>query len=137
MKKTIHVVAAIIRDKGKLFATQRGYGEWKDYWEFPGGKIEQNETGKQALHREILEELDTEISIGDLFSSIDYDYPYFHLKMDCYLASVKKGNLILKEHKSAKWLGPDELDTVNWLPADKSIIDLIKNKSSVFTHFVY
>lgn len=125
--KTIHVVAAIIRDGDRFFATQRGYGEWKDFWEFPGGKIEPGEAPELALYREILEELDTEIAVGKKLVTIEYDYPAFHLSMDCFLAEVKKGGLILKEHEAAKWLQKNELDSVNWLPADRTIITLLKH----------
>ena len=124
--RTIHVAAAIIVDGGRVFATQRGYGDWKDFWEFPGGKIESGETPEKALHREILEELDTEISVGERISSIEYDYPEFHLSMECFLAHVEKGSLILKEHEAARWLEKNELDSVGWLPADQTIIDLLK-----------
>ena len=123
--KTIHVVAAIICDGDRIFATQRGYGAWKDYWEFPGGKVEPGETPEEALHREILEELDTAIAVGDKITTIEYDYPEFHLSMECFLATVTAGSLVLKEHEAAKWLKKDELDTVNWLPADNTI-DLLK-----------
>ena len=126
--KTIHVAAAIIVDEDKVFATQRGYGNWKDYWEFPGGKLEPGETAEKALHREILEELDTEIEVGEKISTIEYDYPEFHLSMDCFFAKVEAGNLILKEHEAAKWLHKDELDSVNWLPADRELIDVIKKR---------
>ena len=124
--KSIHVAAAIICNEDKIFATQRGYGDWKDYWEFPGGKIEPGETAEEALYREICEELDTEIAVGKKITTVEYDYPGFHLSMDCFLAKVVSGNLELKEHEAAKWLGMDELDSVNWLPADKEIIPLIK-----------
>ena len=127
--KTIHVVAAIIRDGEKIFATQRGYGAWKDYWEFPGGKIEAGESPEEALRRETREELDTEIVVGEKFTSIAYDYPEFHLSMDCFLAEVKTGNLVLKEHEAARWLEKDELDNVNWLPADLTIIEMLKNRN--------
>ena len=126
--KTIHVAAAIIVDEDTVFATQRGYGNWKDYWEFPGGKLEPGETAEKALQREILEELDTEIEVGEKISTIEYDYPEFHLSMDCFLATVKAGDLILKEHEAAKWLHKDELDSVNWLPADRELIDVIKKR---------
>lgn len=125
-KKTIRVVAAIIIDNGKYFATQRGYGEWKGYWEFPGGKIEVNETPEDALRREIHEELETEINVGDKVCTIEYDYPKFHLSMDCFYAKVFSGGLVLKEHEAAKWLSKSELDNVEWLPADKMIIEKIK-----------
>ena len=123
--KTIHVVAAIICDGDRIFATQRGYGDWKDYWEFPGGKIEPGETPKEALHREILEELDTKIDIGKKITTIEYDYPEFHLSMVCFLATVTEGSLVLKEHEAARWLKKNELNCVNWLPADQTIIDLL------------
>ena len=124
--KKIHVVAAVIYDEEKIFATQRGYGDWKDYWEFPGGKIEPGETPEEAVCREIREELDTEIKVGEKISTIEYDYPEFHLSMDCYLAEVKTGELVLKEHEAARWLNKDELDSVNWLPADRKLIDVLK-----------
>ncbi len=123
--KTVNVVAAIIRDENKVFATQRGYGDYKDGWEFPGGKIEPSETPRQALIREIKEELDTEIIVGELLTTIAYDYPAFHLNMQCYWARVVNGSLRLKEHEAAKWLGVEELDSVSWLPADLEIIPLI------------
>lgn len=125
-KKTIRVVAAIIIDNGKYFATQRGYGEWKGYWEFPGGKIEVNETPEDALKREIREELETEINVGDKVCTIEYDYPKFHLSMDCFYAKVSSGWLVLKEHEAAKWLSESEFGNVEWLPADKMIIEKIK-----------
>lgn len=124
--KTIKVVAAIIRNRDKIFATQRGYGEFKDGWEFPGGKIEEGETPEHALIREIREELDTEISVGKKIDCIEYDYPAFHLSMECFWAEVISGNLILKEHEAAKWLTRDELDSVDWLPADLELIEKIK-----------
>ncbi|WP_455717280.1 8-oxo-dGTP diphosphatase MutT [Anaerosporobacter sp.] len=124
--KTIEVVAAVIRNGDKVFATQRGYGEFKDGWEFPGGKIEEGETPKQALIREIKEELDTIIEVGELLDTVEYDYPEFHLTMHCFLCTVKSGDLVLNEHKSAKWLTKDTLDTVDWLPADISLIDKIR-----------
>lgn len=128
-KKTIEVVAAIIKDKvrDKIFATQRGYGEFKGGWEFPGGKIEAGETAKQALIREIAEELDTEIEVGECIETVDYEYPNFHLIMHCFLCTVKRGELILKEHTAAKWLSEQELDTVAWLPADQSVVEKLKS----------
>ena len=120
--KKVEVVAAVIRDKDKIFATQRGYGEFKDGWEFPGGKIEPGETPQQALVREIKEELDTEIEVQELIDTVEYDYPTFHLTMHCFWARIKEGNLILKEHEAAKWLTKDTLNTVDWLPADKGLI---------------
>ena len=126
--KTIHVVAAVIVDHGRVFATQRGYGDWKDYWEFPGGKIELGETPEEALCREIREELDTGIAVKEKITTIEYDYPEFHLSMDCFLAEVTEGSLVLKEHEAARWLRNDELDTVRWLPADQTIIELLKQR---------
>ena len=123
--KTIHVVAAIIKDGNKIFATQRGYGEFKDGWEFPGGKVEPNETSKQAIVREIKEELDTTIQVQEYFDTVEYDYPNFHLSMDTFLAKVRKGTIILKEAEAAKWLTKGSLDTVGWLPADQTIIEKI------------
>ena len=126
-KKIVKVVAAIIQKEDKIFATQRGYGEFKDGWEFPGGKIEMGETSQQALMREIKEELDTEIEVGDLIDTVEYDYPEFHLSMECFLCNVKSGNLNLKEHEAAKWLTKENLDTVEWLPADKGVVEQIKS----------
>ena len=126
--KIIHVVAAIIVDGDRVFATQRGYGDWKDYWEFPGGKIEPGETPESALHREILEELDTEIAVGEKITTIEYDYPEFHLTMECFQAHVIEGNLVLKEHEAAKWLEKNELGNVKWLPADQTIIELLRQR---------
>lgn len=130
--KTITVVAAVIRNsKGEIFATQRGYGEYKDWWEVPGGKAEPGETMEQALRREIMEELDTEISVDSFITTIDYDYPAFHLTMHCYWCSILSGNLELREHEAAKWLAPDELESVNWLPADRLLLPLLsKNPTS-------
>lgn len=127
--KNIRVVAAIICDdidnKQQIFATARGYGEYKGWWEFPGGKIEEGETPKLALIREIKEELDTEIEVHDLITTVEYDYPNFHLSMDCFWAKVISGNLILKEADDSKWLTKENLNSVNWLPADKELIDII------------
>lgn len=123
--RRINVVAAIIIRDGKLFATQRGYGKWKDWWEFPGGKIEQDELAEDALKREIREELASDVEVGELLTSVEYDYPDFHLSMLCYLCSVVSGQLSLLEHKDARWLSADELDSVNWLPADLEILPLI------------
>ena len=125
--KKVEVVAAVIRDKDKIFATQRGYGEFKDGWEFPGGKMEPGETPQQALVREIKEELDTEIEVQELIDTVEYDYPTFHLTMHCFWARIKEGNLILKEHEAAKWLTKDTLNTVNWLPADEGLIKQLKS----------
>lgn len=124
--KTIKVVAAIMKHDNKIFATQRGYGEFKDGWEFPGGKIEEGETPQEALIREIREELDTEIEVGELADTVEYDYPQFHLTMYCFWCTVKSGNLKLKEHEAAKWLTKDKLDSVDWLPADLGLIGKIK-----------
>lgn len=124
--KTIKVVAAIITRNNQIFATQRGYGEFKDSWEFPGGKLEEGETPQQALIREIREELDTEIEVGELFDTVEYDYPTFHLSMDCFLCTVKSGDLVLKEHEAARWLTRETLDSVEWLPADKGLIEKLK-----------
>ncbi len=125
-RKKIEVVAAIIRDGGRIFATQRGYGEFKDGWEFPGGKIEPGETPQQALVREIREELDTEIEVGELLQTVEYDYPAFHLTMHCFWCTVRKGELVLKEHEAAKWLTGETLDSVEWLPADRGLIEKIQ-----------
>lgn len=126
--KTVRVVAAVIREKDKIFATQRGYGDFKGGWEFPGGKIEKGETPKEALKREIREELDTEISVGDLIYTIEYDYPTFHLSMDCFWCEIVKGNLVLKEHEAARWLDKDTIDDVDWLPADVTLIDIVRRE---------
>ena len=131
--KTVHVVAAVIRDGDRIFATQRGYGEQKDGWEFPGGKIEAGETPQQALVREIREELDTGITVGDYLTTIEYDYPAFHLSMQCFWATICDGEPVLKEHEAAKWLRTEELDSVAWLPADLTIIPLVKKKLT--THY--
>ena len=127
--KTIRVVAAIIRDRGRIFATQRGYGPYKDGWEFPGGKIEPGETPEEALKREIREELDTEIEVGEPAGHIEYDYPEFHLSMDCFFCTLLSGSLTLKEHEAARWFSPEELDSVSWLPADLSLIGRLKAES--------
>ncbi len=124
--KVVKVVAAIIAQEGRIFATQRGYGEFKDGWEFPGGKIEEGETPQQALVREIQEELDTEVEVGDLLGTVEYDYPTFHLSMQCFLCRIKSGRLNLKEHEAARWLAEDELDSVDWLPADIEVLEWIR-----------
>lgn len=124
--KTIKVAAAIIVDGGRIFATQRGYGAFKDGWEFPGGKVEAGETSREALAREIREELDTEILVGELFETVEYDYPDFHLSMDCFICTVRSGGLVLKEHEAARWLTAETLETVEWLPADRGLIKRLK-----------
>ena len=126
--KTIRVVAAVIRKGDAIFATARGNGEFKGQWEFPGGKVEEGETPQQALIREIEEELDTEIEVGELIQTVEYDYPNFHLSMDCFWAVVKTGKLVLKEAEAARWLTKEELDSVNWLPADIDLIQRLKGK---------
>lgn len=126
--KTIEVAAAIIRDGDKILATQRGYGEFKDGWEFPGGKIEPGESREEALIREIQEELDVEIEVGEFVETVEYDYPQFHLTLHCFFCAVKSGQLILKEHESARWLTRDMLDSVEWLPADLGLIGRLKER---------
>ena len=132
----IRVVAAVIKSENKqgqpiIFATQRGYGEFKGGWEFPGGKIEPGEMPQEALKREIQEELDTKIKVGSLIDTIEYDYPTFHLSMDCFLAEIESGNLVLKEHEAARWLTKEELDSVDWLPADVLLIDTLKQSKFI------
>ena len=124
--KTIRVVAAVITNENKIFATQRGYGEFKDGWEFPGGKIEAGETAQEALVREIKEELDANIAVGELIDTIEFDYPAFHLSMDCFFCELIGGSLELREHEAARWLSKSELDSVDWLPADVMLIDTIR-----------
>ena len=125
--KQIEVVAAIIRDgEGRVFATQRGYGEWKDWWEFPGGKMEAGETPEEALKREIREELSTEIRVDEFLCTVEYDYPAFNLTMHCYLCSLLSASLHLNEHEAARWLWKDELDSVKWLPADLEVVEVLK-----------
>lgn len=123
--KTIEVVAAIIRRGNAVFATQRGYGAWKDFWEWPGGKIEPGETPEEALRREIREELDAEIRVDKYLHAVDWDYPEFHLHMRCYLCSLVTETLHLNEHEAARWLTADTLDTVRWIPADIALLPLI------------
>ncbi len=123
--KTINVVAAVIMKEGKVFATQRGYGEFKDGWEFPGGKVEAGESPEEALRREIREELEVEVNVGDLIDTIEYDYPAFHLSMKCYACTIAGGSPHLLEHEAARWLSADQLDTVAWLPADITLIPKI------------
>ena len=133
--KTVKVVAAIIcddmKEKNKIFATARGYGDLKGGWEFPGGKVESGETPQQGLIREIIEELDTEIKVGELIDTVEYDYPTFHLSMDCFWCQIVRGNLVLKEHEAARWLTKDELNNVEWLPADITLIEKIRNLLSM------
>lgn len=129
--KTVRVVAAVIKatdENGEpiIFATQRGYGDFKGGWEFPGGKIEEGETPQEALKREIMEELDTEILVGELIDTVEYDYPTFHLSMDCFWCEIVKGDLVLKEHEDARWLDWESVGWVNWLPADVLILEKIK-----------
>ncbi len=124
--KQIEVVAAIIRKENSVFATQRGYGEWKDWWEFPGGKMEPGETPEEALKREIREELSTEISIDKCLCTVEHDYPTFHLTMHCYVCSLLTASLHLNEHEAARWLKRDELDSIKWLPADLKVIERLR-----------
>ena len=131
--KQIEVVAAIIRKEDKIFATQRGYGEWKDWWEFPGGKIEAGETPEVALKREIREELSTEISVDEFLCTVEYDYPKFHLTMHCFLCHIESGHPVLLEHEAARWLKQGKLDDVNWLPADRIVVDELKVYDNIKT----
>ena len=124
--KTVRVVAAIIIENGKVFATQRGYGEFKDGWEFPGGKIDPGETPEEAIVREIKEELDTEVEVIELLDTVEYDYPNFHLSMGCFICKIKSGDLVLKEHEAAKWLTKDTLGSLEWLPADMGLVGEIE-----------
>ena len=126
--KTIRVAAAVIRDGEKIFAVQRGYGEFKGGWEFPGGKIEAGETSQQALVREITEELSATIEVGDLIETVEYDYPDFHLSMDCFWCEIVNGDLVLKEHEAARWLTREELTDVEWLPADVAVAEKIEEE---------
>lgn len=129
--KTIHVVAAVIRSGDRIFATQRGYGDFKDGWEFPGGKIEEGETPKEALAREIREELEADIIVGELLVKVEEDYPSFHLSMQCFWAELAEGShMKLVEHEAARWLGFDELDSIDWLPADIKVVEVIKRSTS-------
>ena len=123
--KSIRVAAAVIRRDNRIFATEKGYGNYKGWWEFPGGKIEAGETAQQALKREIMEELDTEIEVGDRIIQVEYDYPEFHLSMDCFWCTVKSGNLTLREATASRWLTKDELSSVRWLPADAAVLEKI------------
>ncbi len=124
--KEVYVAAAIICNNEKIFATQRGYGEWKDFWEFPGGKIEPGETPQEALRREIREELDTEIAVGDRLTVVEYDYPKFHLKMECFWCTIIKGSLTLLEAEDSAWLTREELYNLHWLPADLEVVRQIE-----------
>ncbi|MBR1872170.1 MAG: (deoxy)nucleoside triphosphate pyrophosphohydrolase [Bacteroidales bacterium] len=126
--KTIEVVAAIIQKGNKIFATQRGYGEWKDYWEYPGGKVEPGEGLEQALVREIREELDTEINVDKFLTTIEWDYPAFHLRMHCFMCSLLTEALHLNEHEDARWLSAANLGSVKWLPADEILLPLVENE---------
>ena len=131
--KTVRVVAAVIKainvsGEPIIFATQRGYGDFKGGWELPGGKIEEGETPQEALKREIMEELDTEISVGELINTVEYDYPTFHLSMDCFWCEIVKGDLVLKEHEAAKWVTKEQLNSVEWLPADIKLVENISTK---------
>lgn len=126
--KTINVVAAIIIKGNKIFATQRGYGDFKDGWEFPGGKVEEGETPQEALKREIREELAADIRVGELFDTVEYDYPEFHLSMKCYICEFVSEEMVLKEHEAAGWLTASDLGTVDWLPADRGLIDELKKR---------
>lgn len=129
MGKTVRVTAAVICRENKIFATQRGYGDYKDWWEFPGGKIESGESPEQALKREILEELAAEISVGRKIMTVEYDYPTFHLSMDCFVCTLIRGEPELLEHEAAKWLSRSELDSVPWLPADREVVDTLKDNT--------
>ena len=130
--KVIEVVAAIIKKDNEIFATQRGYGDFTGGWEFPGGKIEAGENPEQALRREIKEELTVEIEVGELLHTVEFDYPTFHLTMHCFLCTIVSGDLVLKEHEATKWLTKDALDSVEWLPADKGLIENMNDYSKVF-----
>ena len=127
LRRVVHVVAAVICKDGKVFATQRGYGEWKDHWEFPGGKVEKSETPENALIREIREELTVSIRVDRYLTTVEYDYPDFHLVMACYVCSVTDGKLTLLEHEAARWLSAEKLDTVDWLPADVLVLSSVRD----------
>ena len=129
--KTIRVVAAVIHDKNQIFATARGYGEFKGGWEFPGGKIEEGETSEQALAREIKEELEINIQVGELIETIEYDYPKFHLNMDCFWCTIESGHIKVKEAEEARWLTYETIDDVDWLPADRGLVDKIKERLNI------
>ncbi|MCP1111173.1 8-oxo-dGTP diphosphatase [Lachnospiraceae bacterium PM6-15] len=126
--KAIEVVAAIIKEDNKIFATQRGYGDFRGGWEFPGGKMETGESPEEALVREIEEELETQVRVGELVHTVEYDYPKFHLTMHCYLCQIVSGNLTLTEHTAARWLSKSDIDSVDWLPADAPVIEILKEK---------
>ena len=126
--KTIRVVAAVIRSENRIFATARGYGEFKGQWEFPGGKIEAGETPEEALAREIKEELETDITVGELIHTIEYDYPEFHLSLECFWCTIADGEPVLKEHEAARWLTKEKLDSVDWLPADVTLVEKIRKE---------
>lgn len=130
--KQIEVVAAVLVRQGKFLATQRGYGEFRGYWEFPGGKIEAGESREEALQREIREELETDICVGEHLITVDYDYPSFHLTMHCFLCSLLSGDLVLKEHENALWLSLDELGSVTWLPADEAVVRILQDRLGKF-----
>ena len=133
--RQIEVSAAIIRDaQNRIFATQRGGGDWKDWWEFPGGKIELGATPEAALRREIRAELDTEITVGELLYTVEWDYPKFHLTMHCFLCTVESGSLTLLEHEAARWLDPTELASVQWLPADWEVSEVLKKHGTTASH---
>ena len=134
MYRLIRVVAAIIIENGSFFATQRGYGAWKDWWEFPGGKIEEGETPEEALVREIKEELDTLVSVDEFLMTVEYDYPEFHLSMDCFLCSVISGQLTLLEHESARWLPLSDPWQVKWLPSDLEVVEKLKKRGQSESH---
>lgn len=130
--KTIEVVAAIIVRAGEVFATQRGYGEWQDWWEFPGGKMEAGETPQEALRREIREELDADIEVGELLETVEWDYPNFHLTMHCFWCTLLSESLSLNEHQAATWLTADNLSSVKWLPADEGLVEkIVSSKNNI------